>query len=74
MTTTYTAAATRSGTWWAIEITGGLPEDMLDVTQARRRSDVPRATRELLADLLDVGADQVGEIDISIDVQGDIPT
>jgi len=72
MATNYTATATRSGTWWAIEITSGLPDHMLGVTQTRRLSDVRRAAREVVADLLDVPIDRVGDIEISIDVPDDI--
>ena len=72
MATNYTATATRSGTWWAIEITSGLADNMLGVTQTRRLSDVQRAARELIADLLDTPIDRVGDVEISIDVPDDI--
>lgn len=72
MATNYTATATRSGSWWAIEITNGLPDNMLGVTQTKRLSDVERAVRELITDLLDTPPDQVGEIDVLIDVPDDV--
>ena len=72
MATNYTATATRSGTWWAIEITSGLPDNMLGVTQTRRLSDVRRVAKAVIADQLDVPIDRVGDIEVSIDVPDDI--
>lgn len=46
--------ATRSGDWWAIEVTSGLPANMLGVSQARRLTEVETVARNLIVDLLEV--------------------
>ncbi len=66
--TTYKARTYRSGDWWAVEITEGLPADTLGVTQVRRLTNAEQAARDVIADLLDVGADT-----IDVDLQLDIP-
>jgi hypothetical protein len=71
MTMTYQVAVERSGNWWAIDITDGLPDTMLGVSQAKRLTDVPRVTRELLNDLLEADASDA-EIHITIHVTDDI--
>ena len=68
MTRKFTATAHRSGDWWAIEVTSGLPADALGVTQARRLSDVDEATRDVIADILEVEAD-----DVDVDVEVIVP-
>ena len=68
MTTTYRAVTTRSGDWWAIEITSGLPDDTLGVSQARRLTEVEDVARSLIADLLEIEPD-----DIAVDVAVELP-
>ncbi|MEM9521601.1 MAG: hypothetical protein AAGA37_19990 [Actinomycetota bacterium] len=58
-TTNFKARAYRSGNWWAIEITDGLPDDMLGVTQAKRLDKAEEAAREVLADLLEINAGEI---------------
>ena len=65
MTTTYHAVATRSGDWWAIEITSGLPGNMLGVSQTRSLDEVEDAARSVVADLLEV---EPSEIDLRVSV------
>ena len=65
MNAPYRAVAERNGDWWEIEITSGLPPNMLGVSQARRRSDVERAARTVIAELLDIEPDGI-EIDIDV--------
>jgi hypothetical protein len=69
--TSYKASVYRSGEWWAIEITDGLPDNMLGVTQAKRLDKTEQAARDVIADLLEVDVDTV-EVDMSIDVPVDI--
>lgn len=64
---TYTATATRSGTWWAIEVTSGLPDMVLGVTQARRLSELDSVTKDVIADLTEVDPDTI-DVDIRVDV------
>lgn len=65
MTSTYAATAHRSGEWWAIEVTKGLDDNTLGVTQTRRLGDIDNATRELIAELVDTDVD---EIDVEVDI------
>ena len=65
MTTTYHAVATRSGDWWAIEITSGLPDNMLGVSQARSLDEVEDVARSVVSDLLEV---EPSEIDLRVSV------
>lgn len=55
----YRVAALRSGDWWEIEITTGLPENVLGVSQARTLAEVDDVARNLVADLLDISASEV---------------
>ena len=57
--TTYKARAYRDGDWWAVEITEGLPDNMLGVTQTRRLTNAEQAARDVIADLLEVGTDTI---------------
>ena len=66
MSAPFRAVAERSGDWWEIEITSGLPPDVLGVSQARHRSDVEGVARSVVAELLDIEPDG---IDIDIDVR-----
>ncbi|WP_419552888.1 hypothetical protein [Candidatus Poriferisodalis sp.] len=61
----FRAVAERNGDWWEIEITHGLPRNMLGVSQARRRSDVERVARSVIAELLDIAPDGI-EIDVDV--------
>lgn len=63
MSASFRAVAERNGDWWEIEIVSGLPRNMLGVSQARRKSDVERVARSVVAELLDIGPDGI-EIDI----------
>lgn len=65
MTAVYHAVAIRSGDWWAIEITSGLPDDMLGVSQARSFDEVEDVARSVVADLLEV---EPSEVDIRLSV------
>ena len=65
-------AAVRSGDWWEIEITSGLPDDMLGVSQARNLAEVEEVARSVVADLLEVEADEV-EVDVEVGRPSDIP-
>ena len=66
MGTIYDVIVTRSGDWWAIEITAGLPDDVLGVSQARRLTQVHDMARNLIGDLLEI--DPAG-VDVSVLVQ-----
>jgi hypothetical protein len=66
MSTTYDVIATRSGDWWTIEVTSGLPRDVLGVSQARRLTEIDQIARNLIGDLLDV--DPAG-VEVSVLVQ-----
>lgn len=61
----YRVAAAPSGNWWEIEITSGLPDNVLGVSQARSLAEVHDVARNLIAELLDVAAD---EITVEVDV------
>ena len=63
MTKTFDAVATRSGDWWAIEITSGLPKNTLGVSQARSLDEVEDVARSVVADLLEI---EPREIDIHL--------
>ena len=65
MTTTCHAVATRSGDWWAIEITSGLPDNMLGVSQAPSLQEVEDVARSVVADLLEI---EPSEIDLHVSV------
>lgn len=67
MTNNYNVLATRSGTWWTIEITSGLPDDMLGVSQTRRLNDVESTARSIIGDLLEIDATDL-EIQITIEL------
>lgn len=71
MTTTYDVVATRSGDWWAIEVVSGLPDNMLGVSQTRRLGEVPNRARSVVADLLEVDADDI-EVKIEVDLPRDL--
>ena len=59
MTTTYHAVATKSGDWWAIEITSGLPDNMLGVSQAPSLEEVEDMARSVVADLLEIEPNEI---------------
>ena len=59
MTTTYHAVATKSGDWWAIEITSGLPDNMLGVSQAPSLEEVEDVARSVVADLLEIERNEI---------------
>lgn len=66
MSATYDVVTTRTGDWWEIEVTSGLPANVLGVSQARRLAQVPEVARQLIADLLEVDAQQV---DVTVHVE-----
>ena len=66
MSITYDVVTTRSGDWWEIEVTSGLPTNILGVSQARRLAQVPDVARQLIADLLEVDPRQV---DVNVRVE-----
>ena len=66
MRAAYDVIATRSGDWWTIEVTSGLPDDVLGVSQARRLTEVRTVTRKLIGDLVEIDPSQV---DVSVVVQ-----
>lgn len=68
MNHTYTVNTTRSGDWWAIEITSGLPDTMLGVSQTRRLNDVEATARNLIGDLL-----EIDPADLDVEVNIDLP-
>ena len=70
MTTTYHAVATKSGNWWAIEITSGLPDNMLGVSQAPSFEEVEDAARSVVADLLEIEPNEVA-LQISVAQPGE---
>ncbi len=66
------AVAVQSGDWWEIEITSGLPDNMLGVSQARRLADVDDVARNVVADLLEVEVDDVA-VEVEVVRTTDIP-
>jgi DNA-directed RNA polymerase specialized sigma24 family protein len=70
MTVTYKARTYRSGPglWWSIEITDGLPDGMLGVTQARRLDKTRQAAIDVIVDLLEVDPD-----DVDVEMHYDTP-
>ncbi len=62
---TYRVVAVRSGDWWEIEVVSGLPDNMLGVSQARSFAEVEDVARSLVADLLEVSAD---DVDVRVEV------
>ena len=58
----YRVRAVRSGTWWAMTI----PELPGVFSQARRLDQVEAMAREAIAMMLDVGTDQIGQIEVEI--------
>ena len=69
---TYEVVAVRSGDWWEIEVTSGLPANVLGVGQARSLTEVEDVARSLIADLLEVSADEV-DLDVDVVQPSDIP-
>ena len=66
MSAPYRAVAERNGEWWEIEITSGLPSNMLGVSQTRCKSDVEQVAQTVIAELLDIEPDG---IEVEIDVR-----
>lgn len=54
MNAAYEVVAARSGDWWTVEVTSGLPADVVGVSQARRLTEVPAVACDLIGDLLDI--------------------
>ena len=71
--TTCRAVAVRSGGWWEIEVTSGLPDNMLGVSQARNLAEVEEVARNVVADLLEIDADDV-EVEVEVVQPSDIRT
>ena len=68
----YRVVAVRSGEWWEIEITSGLPDNVLGVSQARSLAEVEEVARNVIADLLEIDADDV-EVEVEVVQPSDIP-
>ena len=68
----YRVVAVRSGEWWEIEITSGLPDNVLGVSQARSLAEVEEVARNVVADLLEIDADDV-EVEVEVVQPSDIP-
>ena len=68
----YHVIAVRSGGWWEIEVTSGLPDNMLGVSQARSLTEVEEVARNVVADLLEIDADDV-EVEVEVVQPSDIP-
>ena len=66
MNAEYEVVAARSGDWWTVEVTAGLPANVSGVSQARRLTEVPTVARNLIGDLLEVDP---ATIDVSLLVQ-----
>lgn len=66
MNDAYEVVAARSGDWWTVEVTSGLPADVVGVSQARRLTEVPTVVCDLIGDLLDIDP---ATIDVSLQVQ-----
>ena len=54
MNATYEVVASHSGDWWTVEVTSGLPANVVGVSQARRLTEVPTVARNLIGELLDI--------------------
>lgn len=67
MSTTYDVIATRSGDWWTIEVTSGLPANVLGVSQARRLTEVEDVARNVVVELLEVASAEV-ELNVLIEL------
>ena len=68
----YHVIAVRSGEWWEIEVTSGLPDNMLGVSQARNLAEVEEVARNVVADLLEIDASGV-EVEVEVVQASDIP-
>ena len=71
-TKAFRAVAVRSGEWWEIEVTSGLPHNVLGVSQTRNLAEVDDVARHLIADLLEVSADDI-EVEVEVVQPSDIP-
>ncbi len=71
MSKLYEATVTRSGDWWAIEVTSGLPASTLGFSQVRRLNDAEDMTRRLIVDLLEVAPSAV-EVSLTVDLPADL--
>ena len=60
MNATHDVVATPSGAWWTVEVTSGLPADVVGVSQARRLTEAPAVARNLIGDLLDIDPATIG--------------
>ena len=69
---TYQVVAVRSGEWWEIEVTSGLPDNVLGVSQTRSLAEVEDVARNLIADLLEVSADDV-DVGVELVQPTDLP-
>ena len=68
----YQVVAVRSGEWWEIEVTSGLPDNVLGVSQTRSLAEVEDVARNLIADLLEVSADDV-DVGVELVQPTDLP-
>ena len=68
----YQVVAVRSGEWWEIEVTSGLPDNVLGVSQTGSLAEVEDVARNLIADLLEISADDV-DVEIELVQPSDTP-
>lgn len=68
MNKTYEVTAIRSDGWWAIEITSGLPDHMIGVTQTPRVNNVEGAAIDVIVDLL-----ECEPTDVEVNVTFELP-
>lgn len=64
--TKYKGHTVRSGKWWSIEVTEGLPANYSGRTQARRLNDIEKVTADMLSELLEVDVDPA-DIELSVE-------
>ncbi len=68
MTSVYKATAIRgSGQWWEIEVTGGLPANVVGVSQCRRLTEAEATAVALIADLLDIEEEGI-EVELTVNL------
>ena len=51
--------AMRSGDWGEIKVVSSLPDNMLDASQARSLAEVEEVAQSVVADLLEIDADDI---------------
>ena len=69
----YKAIATQVPPWWSIDITEGLPANMLGVTQTRHLAEVEQSAREVIGELTEVAPGLV-DVEVTIRLDGPVAT